>query len=62
MARAKHAETAGPVSLKRLLPLYAVVFAGFVGYSLMITDLLSWFSDATPFWAAMIVLAMTRSG
>jgi MFS family permease len=28
---------AGPVSLKRLLPLYAVVFAGFVGYSLMIT-------------------------
>jgi MFS family permease len=37
MATAKHAETAGPVSLKRLLPLYAVVFAGFVGYSLMIT-------------------------
>jgi hypothetical protein len=31
MARAKSAETAGPVSLKRLLPLYAVVFAGFVG-------------------------------
>ena len=30
MARAKD-------SLKRLLPLYAVVFAGFVGYSLMIT-------------------------
>ena len=29
--------TAGPVSLKPLLPLYAVVFAGFVGYSLMIT-------------------------
>src|ERR1700691_6490051 len=29
--------TAGPVSLRRLLPLYAVVFAGFVGYSLMIT-------------------------
>jgi MFS family permease len=28
---------AGPASLKRLLPLYAVVFAGFVGYSLMIT-------------------------
>jgi len=26
-----------PLSLKRLLPLYAVVFAGFVGYSLMIT-------------------------
>jgi hypothetical protein len=24
---------AAPVSLKRLLPLYAVVFAGFVGYS-----------------------------
>src|ERR1700733_1741059 len=37
MARAKNAETAGPVSLTRLLPLYAVVFAGFVGYSLMIT-------------------------
>jgi MFS family permease len=30
-------QTAGPGSLKRLLPLYAVVFAGFVGYSLMIT-------------------------
>jgi len=29
--------TPGPASLKRLLPLYAVVFAGFVGYSLMIT-------------------------
>ena len=29
--------TAGPASLKRLIPLYAVVFAGFVGYSLMIT-------------------------
>jgi hypothetical protein len=28
---------AGAKSLKRLLPLYAVVFAGFVGYSLMIT-------------------------
>jgi len=28
---------AGPASLKSLLPLYAVVFAGFVGYSLMIT-------------------------
>ena len=28
---------ASPASLKRLLPLYAVVFAGFVGYSLMIT-------------------------
>ena len=28
---------AGPGSLKPLLPLYAVVFAGFVGYSLMIT-------------------------
>jgi MFS family permease len=27
----------GPVSLTPLLPLYAVVFAGFVGYSLMIT-------------------------
>src|SRR5215469_10331566 len=27
----------GPASLKSLLPLYAVVFAGFVGYSLMIT-------------------------
>src|ERR1700689_1721359 len=26
-----------PVSLKPLLPLYALVFAGFVGYSLMIT-------------------------
>src|SRR6202789_2588621 len=37
MARANDAETAGRVSLKRLLPLYAVVFAGFVGYSLMIT-------------------------
>jgi MFS family permease len=30
-------QTPGPGSLKRLLPLYAVVFAGFVGYSLMIT-------------------------
>jgi len=29
--------TGGPGSLKPLLPLYAVVFAGFVGYSLMIT-------------------------
>ena len=29
--------TAGPASLKSLIPLYAVVFAGFVGYSLMIT-------------------------
>ena len=28
---------ASPASLKSLLPLYAVVFAGFVGYSLMIT-------------------------
>jgi MFS family permease len=28
---------AGPQNLKPLLPLYAVVFAGFVGYSLMIT-------------------------
>jgi MFS family permease len=28
---------AGPQDLKPLLPLYAVVFAGFVGYSLMIT-------------------------
>ena len=45
MARAKDAEdgrgpdagAADPGSLKRLLPLYAVVFAGFVGYSLMIT-------------------------
>ena len=37
MERAEYAETAGPISLKRLLPLYAVVFAGFVGYSLMIT-------------------------
>jgi len=44
MARAKDAEdgrgpddgAAGPESLKRLLPLYAVVFAGFAGYSLMI--------------------------
>jgi hypothetical protein len=30
-------QTAGPGSVKRLLPLYAVVFAGFAGYSLMIT-------------------------
>ena len=45
MAKAKDAEdgrgldagAAGPGSLMRLLPLYAVVFAGFVGYSLMIT-------------------------
>src|ERR1700722_1956360 len=51
MTRAKNAEEgrgpgvrpemglppAGSVSLKRLFPLYAVVFAGFVGYSLMIT-------------------------
>src|SRR5580692_567802 len=49
MARAKNAgrgpdgqaevelPLASPASLKRLLPLYAVVFAGFVGYSLMIT-------------------------
>ena len=45
MARAKDAEdgrgpdarAADPGSLKRLLPLYAVVFTGFVGYSLMIT-------------------------
>jgi MFS family permease len=29
--------TAGAGSVKPLLPLYAVVFAGFVGYSLMIT-------------------------
>ena len=27
--------TAGPGSVKRLLPLYAVVFAGFAGYSLI---------------------------
>ena len=41
MAGTKSAEMgssqAGPGSLKGLLPLYAVVFAGFVGYSLMIT-------------------------
>ena len=45
MAKAKDAEdgrgldagAAGPGGLMRLLPLYAVVFAGFVGYSLMIT-------------------------
>jgi MFS family permease len=30
-------QTPGTASLKRLLPLYVVVFAGFVGYSLMIT-------------------------
>ena len=35
--RAEMGFSAGPASLKPLLPLYAVVFAGFVGYSLMIT-------------------------
>jgi MFS family permease len=32
-----HVNETGSVSLKRLLPLYGVVFAGFAGYSLMIT-------------------------
>src|ERR1700684_1307075 len=39
----------------------AYIVGPLVGGKLADPDLVSWFSDATPFWAAMIVLAITTA-
>jgi MFS family permease len=40
----------------------AYIVGPLVGGKLADPDLVSWFSDATPFWAAMILLAITTGG